>query len=171
MTVCSFSTRVVVVELPRCWRVMCSHWFAPKGEDNDKDCFCNGGRCAGFRGRFRDFASRADRAAGGHHLKRYWFCHSGVLASWLGLASSLLARPLGSSALLVIIASCLSVEFSAAPIIFRRGVCYFASHCGTRLSASLRAAGLVPPCALPDGSTVLTKPVRSLTGELAQSNS
>src|SRR5579862_1352189 len=48
---------------------------------------------------------------------------------------------------------------------------YFSSHAGTRLSASLRAAGLVPPWALPDGSTVLTRPVRRRIGELARSNS
>src|SRR5580704_8841846 len=53
----------------------------------------------------------------------------------------------------------------------RRPACYFSSHAGTRLSASLRAAGLVPPCARPEGSTVLTRPVRSRIGALARSNS
>ncbi len=36
---------------------------ALKENENDKDCFCDGGSYAGFRGRFRDFASCADGAA------------------------------------------------------------------------------------------------------------
>src|SRR6204780_4292385 len=43
---------------------------------------------------------------------------------------------------------------------------YLVSHSGTRLSASLRAAGLVPPWARPDGSTVFPRPGRSTTGAL-----
>ena len=41
--------------------------FAPKENDNDTDCFCDGGRSFAFRGHFRDFAGRADRA----HVGRY----------------------------------------------------------------------------------------------------
>src|ERR1700722_11218899 len=52
-----------------------------------------------------------------------------------------------------------------------RPACYFSNHAGTRLSASLRAAGLVPPWARAEGSTVLTRPVRSRIGALARSNS
>jgi hypothetical protein len=43
-----------------------------KENENDTDCFCDGGRHFGFRGRFRAFASCADCAAFvGRKLKRY----------------------------------------------------------------------------------------------------
>jgi hypothetical protein len=147
---------------------MCWHWFALKENDNDTNCFCDCCRCVVDDGRFQDLASRAD-CAGGECLccpKR--LCDEGVVAS-----SSLLARAVWPLALLVSVASDSTPFPDAAPktigAAFSRD--YRASHFGTRVNASLRAAGFVPPCARPEGSTVLTRPVRSLIGESARSNS
>jgi len=86
-------------------------------------------------------------------------------------SSSLLARAMGPPALLV--SNC--VQFDSVPPRRTFGAAflrdYRASHCGRRVNASLRAAGLVPPWTLPEGSMVLTRPVRSLMGESARSNS
>jgi 2,3-dihydroxybenzoate decarboxylase len=41
-----------------------------KENDNDTDCFCDGGRRFALGGRFRDFASRADSAAFGRRRER-----------------------------------------------------------------------------------------------------
>jgi hypothetical protein len=147
---------------------MCWHWFAPKENDNDTNCFCDGGRRVVNDGRFRDLASRADCADGECICCPKRLCDEGVVA-W----PSLLARAVRSLALLVSVASD-SIRFpDAAPIAFGAAFSqdYRASHFGTRVNASLRAAGFVPPCALPEGSTVLTSPVRSLIGESARSNS
>jgi hypothetical protein len=178
----SFWRSFAAVEPPPCWRVMCSHRFAPQGELNDTDYLCDGGRSFAFRGRFRDFASRADRATIGRHVRRVRQHHAGVLLSSRLLPSPLSWLLLASRLPALLVVCCRrgpSASIGAVPIAFgaallfsgRESRRYFASHSGTRLSASFRATGLVPPCALPDGSTVLTRPVRSLIGELARSNS
>ena len=156
--------------------------------DNDTDCFCDGGRSVGFRGRFRDFASCADRAADGRHCRRYRRRHAGVLLSPRLLPSALasLLLALRLSALLVANATRRRAGLTENAVNSCRAECprrgvfvchddllrrYFASHSGTRLSASLRAAGLAPPCARPDGSALLARPTRSRIGALARSNS
>src|SRR5580704_6109482 len=137
---------------------MCWHWFAPKESDNDTNCFSDGGRRVVNDGRFRDFASRTDCAGRGCLCRPKRLCDEGVVAS-----SSLLAWAVRPPALLVSVASDLLALADAAPIVFgaafsrdNRARNYRASHFGTRVNASLRAAGFVPPCARPEGSTVST---------------
>src|SRR4029077_9767373 len=59
--------------------VVLSSGFAPTESNNDTDCFCDGGRNFGCHGRFRDFASRADRAAFSGRHRRCSRRHPGIL--------------------------------------------------------------------------------------------
>src|SRR4029077_13795012 len=63
--------------------VVLSSGFAPTESNNDTECFCDGGRNFGCHGRFRDFASRADRAAFSGRHRRYSRRHPGILSSLL----------------------------------------------------------------------------------------
>jgi hypothetical protein len=74
--------------------------LAPMENGYDKDYFCDGGRSFGGRGRSRDFASRANRAAcGGRHC-RHPQRHPGILLSSTLLPPTLLSSVLLPSTLL-----------------------------------------------------------------------
>jgi len=98
-----------------------------------------------------------------------------VSPSLVSPSPSLLARLLRPRALPLVVVALPTDPLTRRADRSRRGIFFSfdqrASHRGTRLNASVRAAGFVPPCALPEGSTVLTSPVRSLIGVLARSNS
>jgi hypothetical protein len=59
--------------------VLCPGSVRAKENDNDQDYLCHGGRSAGFRGRFRDFASRANRAAFDRSSDRRRQSHASLL--------------------------------------------------------------------------------------------
>jgi hypothetical protein len=94
---------------------MCWHWFAPKENYNDTNCFCDGGRGVVIDGRFRDFAGGADCAGGGCFFRSKRLCDEGMVAS------SLLAWAVGPPALLVSNRVPFDTVACAAPNI-RRGV-------------------------------------------------
>ena len=165
---------------------MRSHRFAPeeknKENENDTDCLCGGGRSDADVVRFRRFSSRADCASQRRGYRRPKQGDAGLLVSSplvspspVSPSPSLLARLSRPRALSLVVVALPTDPLTRRADRSRRGIFFSfdqrASHRGTRLNASVRAAGFVPPCALPEGSTVLTSPVRSLIGVLARSNS
>ena len=115
--------------------------FAPREDNNDTDCFCDGGRNFGYRSRFRDFASRADRAAFSGRHRRHSRRHPGILPSSVLPPSVLLSSSASLSPTLasLLVASRLSALLvRPADKIVRRKITKPASLPVSRVSGVLR---------------------------------